>query len=414
MISTPIVTSSLQFREAFASLEDQIRKEFGSKRPKKLEGAVVAGIFRQAITEALEGVLPGQLTVSQNNRYVEGCSSEFDLLILYRHGYMGDELVDYQNQISYHANDVKCIVECKTFGLFQPVEDIRKMADTVRAVKQLCCGDVGFLYLTMVELEAKAGNGTWSKVCALFNDMMGSPYGVYAAALTHNRDLPPQEYVWTESYDRFEDEFEKAVATAVFADPAWGDRFQPTHSFNPPVRFDSSNKDHLRYGTVCPHRRFMAPDPKTLTSGIWLPPRPNEITRSNGDDQPRKDASQPIESNLDPATLAPAPLASRMPRAQFSDILLALKTAGITKNLNIITDVAVAVNATSFSANPTAHYINMYRDNSSRAVACVYAASCDSMSETDRDLVLSKLQASYPSIEAKKSGSNGYGIKFNQ
>ena len=103
------------------------------------------------------------------------------------------------------------------------------------------------------------------------------------------------------------------------------------------------------------------------------------------------------------------------PRAKFSDLKSALDAAGITRNRDLIGDLANALGATWFTANGSAQYLNMYRNTGdSRAVVCVYATSCDSMTETDRDYAFSQLASSYPNMEAKTAGTNGYGLKFNQ
>ena len=103
------------------------------------------------------------------------------------------------------------------------------------------------------------------------------------------------------------------------------------------------------------------------------------------------------------------------PKQKFNDLKTALDAAGITRNRDLINDLANALRATWFTANGAAQYINMYRNaGDSRAVACVYATSCDSMAEADRDYAFSQLASSYPNMEAKTAGTNGYGLKFNQ
>ena len=78
---------------------------------KKLNGAIAAEIIKHNIKTILESHnLPYKIT--ENNVYIEGCFTEWDLIIVKKNAINLDGLPIYR------LDDVVVVVECKAFGLF--------------------------------------------------------------------------------------------------------------------------------------------------------------------------------------------------------------------------------------------------------------------------------------------------------
>lgn len=89
-----------------------LNKIEGGLQNKKISGYITTEIFRKYIKEILEKKHPDKLEVSPPNSYVDGCSLEFDLIILKKSA----EKIDDLN--IYNYKDVVAALEIKKSGIY--------------------------------------------------------------------------------------------------------------------------------------------------------------------------------------------------------------------------------------------------------------------------------------------------------
>jgi hypothetical protein len=95
--------------EVFEKIES-FRKEYSSKEYGKFIGDTVARIFKHYLQKEADEISPTNYKVVGPNVYIAGLPAEYDLFIINS----GSKAIRLTN--SYHANDVKFVIESKTGG----------------------------------------------------------------------------------------------------------------------------------------------------------------------------------------------------------------------------------------------------------------------------------------------------------